>query len=319
MPILLVLSIILIECYLYWTAYLLSTCFTESVVSRVFHALIFHYFLLLVMLCYVRVALTGAYRHHNAQTLSSSFSDTDPGYLTATLLDVLNDALSSTLEKDNMDPFHFRKLPECRKCKQPKPLRTHHCSFCNKCVLKMGTHKTLVVYECSCCFSDHHCPWVANCVGLCNYKFFLQFIAYALIASIMLMEKLFTRFEHSVWSLQRNKRIKDLMELSAFEFMAYVIAIAVGCSILLLFITHIYLIIYGFTTIECHSILSHSRYSRGWKRNLSDVFGDRIVDWFFPTKNTHLASNFLLSAIHFDYRNAIENLDDLTDEEHSLL
>jgi palmitoyltransferase len=30
----------------------------------------------------------------------------------------------------------------CKKCLGPKPPRTHHCSLCNKCVLKM----------------DHHCP-----------------------------------------------------------------------------------------------------------------------------------------------------------------
>jgi len=49
----------------------------------------------------------------------------------------------------------------CRKCSAWKPERCHHCSVCGRCVLKM----------------DHHCVWVANCVGAYNYKFFLLFLS----------------------------------------------------------------------------------------------------------------------------------------------
>jgi hypothetical protein len=40
----------------------------------------------------------------------------------------------------------------CGQCQTFKPLQSHHCRICNRCVSRM----------------DHHCPWMNNCVGAAN-------------------------------------------------------------------------------------------------------------------------------------------------------
>ncbi|ETV84732.1 hypothetical protein H257_03837 [Aphanomyces astaci] len=103
---------------------------------------------------------------------------TDPG-------SVPEDAIPVALKhapKEELNRLEEQRYRTCRRCKTFKPARAHHCSICERCVIKM----------------DHHCPWVNNCVGLGNHKFFLLFIFYVFLLSAYALSLVFTRYAHCI-------------------------------------------------------------------------------------------------------------------------
>lgn len=56
----------------------------------------------------------------------------------------------------------------CTRCETYRPPRAHHCRICQRCIRRM----------------DHHCPWINNCVGERNQKYFIQFLLYVGLLSL---------------------------------------------------------------------------------------------------------------------------------------
>ena len=156
----------------------------------------------------------------------------------------------------------------CRKCKSGKPPRTHHCSVCRQCVMKM----------------DHHCPWVNNCVGFYNYKYFCLFLLYtavgcaytALTCCLALYSR---RHDHTI-------------------VFVLVLTLSVLFALCLFIGFHGYLVATNQTTIEVWSNRMDAAdarrngerwvnpYSIGLRGNFEQVFGmsRNVCTWLWPNR-----------------------------------
>ncbi|ETE62871.1 Palmitoyltransferase ZDHHC15 [Ophiophagus hannah] len=168
----------------------------------------------------------------------------------------------------------------CDRCQLIKPDRCHHCSVCAVCVLKM----------------DHHCPWVNNCIGFSNYKFFLLFLAYSLLYCTFIATTVFKYFI-KFWTVEPTSGHSRFHVL----FLLFV-AVMFLVSLLFLFGYHCWLVSQNRSTLVpetafCFAAEAFSApvfssgpdkngFNLGFARNLQQVFGEEKRLWLFPVKSS---------------------------------
>ncbi|TYH62964.1 hypothetical protein ES332_D07G157100v1 [Gossypium tomentosum] len=152
----------------------------------------------------------------------------------------------------------------CIHCQNGKPPRCHHCSICQRCVLKM----------------DHHCVWVVNCVGACNYKFFLLFLLYTFLETTMVTIVLLPSFINFFGEAKNHSSAAK----SAIIFLAFVLNFAFALSLLCFVVMHASLLSSNTTSVEVHEKKGVIRwkYDLGRKKNFEQVFGTKKSLWLFP-------------------------------------
>lgn len=96
----------------------------------------------------------------------------DPGIvpLPKTGLD-FSDARRVNSKPNELQALTSEDWTVCQRCDTYRPPRSHHCKICKRCIRKM----------------DHHCPWVNNCIGEKNQKYFIQFLFYTGILCVYAM------------------------------------------------------------------------------------------------------------------------------------
>jgi len=165
---------------------------------------------------------------------------------------------------------------KCAKCASIKPERCHHCSVCQRCVRKM----------------DHHCPWVNNCIGENNQKFFVLFTMYISIISAHALYWGAWQFyfcladDFKTCSSFSAPATTIMLIMLLFEGLLFAIFTLVMCG------TQIHAICTDETGIEQLKSSENITWERRdrWK-SLQAVFGGRFsVHWFSPFANPYFSS-----------------------------
>ncbi|NXS51816.1 ZDH15 Palmitoyltransferase, partial [Brachypteracias leptosomus] len=164
----------------------------------------------------------------------------------------------------------------CDRCQLIKPDRCHHCSVCAICVLKM----------------DHHCPWVNNCIGFSNYKFFLLFLAYSLLYCLYIAATVFKYFIKYWTGELTNGRSKFHVLFLLF------VAVMFFVSLMFLFGYHCWLVSRNRSTLEAFSAPvfqngpDKNGFNLGFVKNLQQVFGEEKKLWLLPIASSQGDGHF---------------------------
>jgi len=165
----------------------------------------------------------------------------------------------------------------CRKSKPPmyKPDRAHYCRVMQRCVLKM----------------DHFCPWLNNCIGFYNHKFFVLFVAYMALITVFMVVVMTPVFVNIVSNMEQITL--DLKDQEFHVSLTYLMLCLLSVGLSAFFIFHAYLVLFNYTTIEflekrgCQPPPDHvNRYHLGAWGNVCSVFGSNPLTWWLPVRWT---------------------------------
>jgi hypothetical protein len=220
----------------------------------------FHIITALLLVCYLKSILEDP----------GEIPDNDPTWLSDKNASSNDDRAFEHLNMQESKKGGGRRW--CKWCGKYKPDRCHHCRVCRSCILKM----------------DHHCPWIYNCVGFKNYKYFYLLLFYCVLDLHLIMWSM-------VESVVRAWDLDTPFVTIFFVLFGESLSIFLGVLLTVFFGFHNWLMIRAKTTIEfCEQKMPKEKnaqddaksgdsvYDLGCFANMQAVLGQNPFTWPVP-------------------------------------
>ena len=153
-------------------------------------------------------------------------------------------------EIKSLDPLDWT---DCKFCKHKKFKRSSHCRMCKTCIL----------------LRDHHCPWIANCVGFQNIQYFVNYNFWCVWSTFYTLSSFFQLcWNYNSIKLKYPYLYLNWKKMSFFSFLSlFQISIFLSCIFTLI---NVFGMIYNnLTFVEILKNMEIERYSICQRKDLT--------------------------------------------------
>ncbi|RZC37618.1 zf-DHHC domain containing protein [Asbolus verrucosus] len=257
--------VLILTVWSYYT-YIILFCiyFLENVTKKSVYIAVYHILLIMFLWAFIQTM----FEQHDPISDEYKLSQDEHDKLMTYNDEDFNLILKKLISLRKLEVFTCSengKIRYCKECQLIKPDRTHHCSTCKRCILKM----------------DHHCPWVGNCVGFCNYK---QFILTLMYSTIWCMFYVGSMAEYVVELWNDIHLETDKLQMG----IGFLTATCAVMLVMVLFMYHVGLTCRNETTLEALRDVTfrgdNMTFDLGKWHNFAQVFGENVCWWLIPIR-----------------------------------